>query len=124
MHIELWKRLLIWGIVALGFALAMPNLFYGRVERHNDAVTAIERQGDVATPEQEAQKAEWPSWLPSDIVNLGLDLRGGAHLLAEVQVEVTKFLAEVDEAVAELTQRYQGGGLRAALVASIEAAAA
>jgi len=87
MHIELWKRLLIWGIVALGFALAMPNLFYGRVERHNDAVTAIERQGGVATPEQEAQKAEWPSWLPSDIVNLGLDLRGGAHLLAEVQVE-------------------------------------
>ena len=87
MHIELWKRLLIWGIVALGFALAMPNLFYGRVERHNDAVTAIERQGGVATPEQEAEKAEWPSWLPSDIVNLGLDLRGGAPLLAVVQVE-------------------------------------
>ena len=29
----------------------------------------------------------WPDWLPSGLVNLGLDLRGGAHLLAEVQVE-------------------------------------
>ena len=30
--------------------------------------------------------AQWPSYLPSSLVNLGLDLRGGAHLLAEVQV--------------------------------------
>ena len=29
---------------------------------------------------------EWLSFLPSSLVNLGLDLRGGAHLLAEVQV--------------------------------------
>ncbi|MBL9059299.1 MAG: protein translocase subunit SecD, partial [Mangrovicoccus sp.] len=87
MHIELWKRFLIWGVVALGFALAMPNLFYPRVERHNDAVTAIERQGGVATPAQEADAALWPSFLPSGIVNLGLDLRGGAHLLAEVQLD-------------------------------------
>jgi preprotein translocase subunit SecD len=28
----------------------------------------------------------WPEWLPSGLVNLGLDLRGGAHLLAEVKV--------------------------------------
>ena len=30
--------------------------------------------------------ALWPGWMPSGLVNLGLDLRGGAHLLAEVQV--------------------------------------
>jgi len=29
----------------------------------------------------------WPGILPATLVNLGLDLRGGAHLLAEVQVE-------------------------------------
>ena len=29
----------------------------------------------------------WPKFLPSRLVNLGLDLRGGAHLLAEVNVE-------------------------------------
>jgi preprotein translocase subunit SecD len=86
MQIDLWKRIVIWGLVALGLLAAMPNLFYSRVERHNDAVAAIERQGGTATPEQAAAAAEWPSWLPSGIVNLGLDLRGGAHLLAEVQM--------------------------------------
>ncbi len=40
----------------------------------------------MATPEQEAAVALWPNWAPSGLVNLGLDLRGGAHLLAEVQV--------------------------------------
>ncbi|MCL4152710.1 UNVERIFIED_CONTAM: hypothetical protein GTU68_047528 [Idotea baltica] len=29
----------------------------------------------------------WPTFLPDSLVNLGLDLRGGAQLLAEVQVE-------------------------------------
>ena len=85
LQIDLWKRILIWGIVAIGVFLALPNAFYTRVETHNDAVTAIERQG--ATPEREAAAAGWPSFMPSGLVNLGLDLRGGAHLLAEVQVE-------------------------------------
>jgi preprotein translocase subunit YajC len=34
-----------------------------------------------------AALAGWPEFLPSTLVNLGLDLRGGAHLLAEVAVE-------------------------------------
>ena len=85
LYIPVWKRVVIWGLVALGVAFAMPNLAYDRVERHNDAVRAIEAQG-IATPEMEADRALWPSWLPSTIVNLGLDLRGGAHLLAEVQL--------------------------------------
>lgn len=85
-YIPLWKRLLIWAICALGIAYAVPNMFYTRVEGHNDAVAAIEVAGGTATAEQEAAVAQWPSWLPSELVNLGLDLRGGAHLLAEVQV--------------------------------------
>ncbi|MGB8621812.1 MAG: protein translocase subunit SecD [Paracoccaceae bacterium] len=84
LNIPLWKRLLIWGVCALGLAYAMPNLFYSRVEGHNDAVAAIEKSG--ATPERLAAEGAWPSWVPSSLVNLGLDLRGGAHLLAEVQV--------------------------------------
>ncbi len=86
MQTPLWKRILVWGICALGLAFALPNVFYSRVEMHNDAAAAIEAAGGVATPEQEAALALWPSWLPSNLVNLGLDLRGGAHLLAEVQV--------------------------------------
>ena len=83
----LWKRTLILLICAWGIVAAMPNAYYARVETHNDAVAAIEKAGGTATPEQEAAKAQWPEWLPSALVNLGLDLRGGAHLLAEVKVE-------------------------------------
>jgi preprotein translocase subunit SecD len=86
MQTPLWQRLLIWGICALGLVYAVPNLFYPRVEAHNDALVAVERAGGTATPEQAAAIALWPGWLPSRVVNLGLDLRGGAHLLAEVQV--------------------------------------
>lgn len=82
----LWKSFLVWGLVALGLIFAAPNLFYDRVEKHNDAVAAIEKAGGTATPEQEAARALWPDWLPSAIIPLGLDLRGGAHLLAEVKV--------------------------------------
>ncbi|MFN6925217.1 MAG: protein translocase subunit SecD [Tabrizicola sp.] len=83
----LWKRILILLVCAWGIVGAIPNLFYARVERHNDAVAAIEAAGGTATPEQLAARAEWPDFLPSALVNLGLDLRGGAHLLAEVKVE-------------------------------------
>jgi preprotein translocase subunit SecD len=86
LYSPLWKRLLILALCAWGIAASLPNLFYTQVEAHNDAVTAIEANAGVATPEQTAALAKWPSFLPSALVNLGLDLRGGAHLLAEVQV--------------------------------------
>lgn len=84
LHIDLWKRVLIWLVCAAGLLLAMPNAFYARVEQSNDALIEIEQKG--STPERAEIAAQWPSWLPSSLVNLGLDLRGGAHLLAEVQV--------------------------------------
>ncbi len=87
LHTPLWKRLLIWGLVAFGLVFAAPNLFYSRVETHNDAAQAVAAAGGTATPEQTSALALWPEALPSGLVNLGLDLRGGAHLLAEVQVE-------------------------------------
>ena len=82
LQIDLWKRVLIWAFCALGLMLALPNGFYTRVEAYNDAQKAIDLGGVAG---QEA--ASWPSFLPSSLVNLGLDLRGGAHLLAEVQVD-------------------------------------
>ena len=84
LQIALWKRLCIWGLVALGLILALPNAFYTRVETRNDAVAAIEAGADPAALQDEISL--WPGWMPSGLVNLGLDLRGGAHLLAEVQV--------------------------------------
>ena len=85
LYTPLWKKILIWAVVAIGILLAVPNLFYERVEAHNDAALAATKAG-FTTTEQQAAMDEWPSWLPSGLVNLGLDLRGGAHLLAEVQV--------------------------------------
>lgn len=85
LQISVWKRVAIWLTCAVGLFLAMPNAFYGLVEGHNDAVKEIELSGN--TPALDAQQALWPDFLPSGLVNLGLDLRGGAHLLAEVRVE-------------------------------------
>ena len=84
LQIEAWKRVVIWAVCAVGLFLAMPNAFYTNVEKHNDAAQAIELGAD--TPDNQADLGLWPPWLPSSLVNLGLDLRGGAHLLAEVQL--------------------------------------
>ncbi len=84
LQIDTWKRVLIWLVCVIGLFMALPNAFYTRVEQSNDAKAAIEL--GIDTPEMQAIAAQWPSWMPSSLVNLGLDLRGGAHLLAEVQV--------------------------------------
>jgi preprotein translocase subunit SecD len=84
LQIDLWKRVTIWAVVALGLLLALPNGFYTRVERYNDARAQVEMGADPAALADDL--ALWPDWLPSSLVNLGLDLRGGAHLLAEVRV--------------------------------------
>ncbi len=105
------KQVMIWLTVVVGLMLAMPNGFYGRVEGHNDA-TAMG-----------AEDNSWPSFLPSGLVNLGLDLRGGAHLLAEVHLEdvhearIEALWPEVRNALAEqrdivgFVERIEGGAL-------------
>ena len=90
LQFSLTKKILIWVVVVLGFLFAMPNGFYNRVESVNDARMQLENGND--TPEIISQASNWPSFLPSTLVNLGLDLRGGAHLLARVRVD------QVDEA--------------------------
>jgi preprotein translocase subunit SecD len=85
LNISFTKLVMIWLTVIVGLSFAMPNGFYGRVETHNDAMAIIETGQTNA--DLEADAALWPGFLPSSLVNLGLDLRGGAHLLVEVQVE-------------------------------------
>ncbi|OCX63082.1 protein-export membrane protein SecD [Thioclava sp. SK-1] len=85
LQIPLWKRVVIIALCLAGLAMAVPNLFYNRVELHNDAIAALEKTGAL-TDEQVTARAGWPDFLPSSLVNLGLDLRGGAHLLAEVHL--------------------------------------
>jgi preprotein translocase subunit SecD len=113
--IPVWRRLVIWTLCALAVVFALPNTMYSRVEAHNDAVAADEAAGAPA-PERAAARALWPDWMPSALIPLGLDLRGGAHLLAEVHVaDVYKsridFLwPEVRDALRDL--RDQVGGIR------------
>jgi preprotein translocase subunit SecD len=86
LHFPLWKKLAVLAVCVIGILVAFPNLSYDRVEHANDARLALE-QGSAETPELAADAAGWPGWLPSGLVNLGLDLRGGAHVLVEVQTE-------------------------------------
>lgn len=67
-HIAPWKIVLILLTCAFGFIYSAPNLI---------------------SPETRAVIQDtMPSWVPSKTVNLGLDLRGGAHLLYEVDVDI------------------------------------
>jgi preprotein translocase subunit SecD len=58
-----WKKVLVALICFIGLAFAAPN-FVPKVLTE-----------------------QLPSWLPNQQVNLGLDLRGGSHLLLEVEVQ-------------------------------------
>jgi preprotein translocase subunit SecD len=85
LQFSLTKKILIWVVVVLGFLFAMPNGFYNRVESVNDARIQLENGNRTLSVITAAKN--WPSFLPSSLVNLGLDLRGGAHLLARVRVD-------------------------------------
>ncbi|MEM8597921.1 MAG: protein translocase subunit SecD, partial [Pseudomonadota bacterium] len=87
LQIPLLNRILIVLGCVLGLAFATPNLV------------------------GEDTRASLPSWLPNQAVNLGLDLRGGAHLLVEVEVEevfaerMTNLRAEVRRALIDAEVR-------------------
>ena len=82
-----WKRVLVVGICLAGMVLAIPNLFSEEVRR------------------------SFPSWMPRDAVNLGLDLQGGAHFLVEVRVEDV-YRERMESFVAEARTALREGGVR------------
>lgn len=63
MNFPKWKEWLIALVCAFGVLFALPNII----------------------PQSVLNK--FPSWMPTQRVNLGLDLRGGAHLLLEVDLD-------------------------------------
>ena len=87
-----WKKFLVVLVCVLGFAYAAPNV----------------------VPSSYTEKM--PSWLPNQGVSLGLDLRGGSHLLLEVEVQavIDEYLDSlIDGARTELRKeriRYLGLG--------------
>ena len=92
LHFAPWKKFSILAVCLIGIIFAMPNLWYETADNASRATVALEagRHGGENQPtaeELQAQTDAWPSYLPSSVVNLGLDLRGGVHLLVEVKVE-------------------------------------
>ncbi len=82
LYFQTWKLVLILGACLLGVIFALPNAF---------------------SPET---LAKWPRFVPKSQVALGLDLRGGSHLLLEVDmaaVEKERLGGLVDEARTQLT---------------------
>ena len=55
-------------ITVMAFAYSMPNM--------------------LSADAQNTLRGAVPSWMPNKTINLGLDLRGGAHLLYEVDIDV------------------------------------
>jgi preprotein translocase subunit SecD len=65
-YIPRWKEFLIIAICLIGVWFSLPNFF---------SKETVE---------------SWPSWMPKKQVVLGLDLRGGAHLLLEVDLRAVQ----------------------------------
>ena len=114
LYFSLWKKALVIGLCLLGLALAAPNLAYDRADDAALARAEIDKLTEAGlSPSAElAERANaWPSFLPANVVNLGLDLRGGAHLLVEVRIE--DVIAERMEAVrAEARDALRDAGVR------------
>ena len=58
LQIDLWKRIVIWAVCALGLLMAMPNAFYPRVEMANDADVADAADAKSTTGEDTAPEAD------------------------------------------------------------------
>ncbi len=111
-----WKKIAILGICLLGILFSFPNLFYDSADTASRAKTAIEAgrydgPGQPTLAELQADVERWPSYLPGDVVNLGLDLRGGVHLLVEVQVEEV-FDEQLEQVAARMRNELKDAGVR------------
>ena len=83
LRFPIWKIIIIllpclWGVYSFS-----PHFFYSQVEKYND----FKKTENLKTDNQSPEKLLWYDWAPSNLVNLGLDLRGGAHVLVEVNLE-------------------------------------
>ncbi len=55
-----WRKVFLWGVAVFGMLLSLPSLF-------------------------SLANLDWPDQLPDPVVNLGLDLAGGSHILLEAE---------------------------------------
>ena len=79
MNFSLRKIILVGGVCLIGLLFAVPNFLPPKV------------------------LASLPSFIPSRTINLGLDLRGGSHLLLEVDVK-----AVINQDLQDLVDQIRG----------------
>ncbi|MEW4467857.1 protein translocase subunit SecD [Parasphingorhabdus sp. JC815] len=76
-----WKVISISLLLAFGVLMSLPSLFFGESHKY------------------------WPSFLPDETINLGLDLSGGSHILLEADpadVATTRLLTMEESVRAEM----------------------
>ena len=71
-QLSFFRILLILIICVSALLFASPNFFYSMVDRKVNNPT---------------QTSAWPNFMPSTLVKLGLDLRGGVYMLLEVKTD-------------------------------------
>jgi len=85
LYIAPWKKIAIILMVIVGVFFALPNAL------------------------NEGQRASLPSQLPSDTVNLGLDLQGGAHVLVEAEMDPV-FVGRMELLAQEMRDKMRDAG--------------
>ena len=85
-----WKVVMILSVVLLGILTALPNFL------------------------SESQRAALPAVMPTDTLNLGLDLQGGVHLLWGAQTEdvVTSRLNNISDQIRDIRRTEKGLNFR------------
>src|SRR5689334_19954658 len=61
-HVTRWQKIIVASLLFLGFLFTIPNFLPENV------------------------RTSFPRWLPTSVINLGLDLQGGSYLLLEVDM--------------------------------------
>lgn len=87
LHFSPWKIGTIVGVLLIGLFLALPNALPSTFMGVAPDQPRSQSPADLQAFQDErnaAAEAWWPGILPSDKVNLGLDLQGGVYLLMEI----------------------------------------
>ncbi|RIJ28976.1 protein translocase subunit SecD [Henriciella algicola] len=82
-----WKVILILIVLVWGALMAIPNAFTDGFLGVEPREPQSDAPQDIAAYEAQMDAAEeswWPGFLPTNKVNLGLDLQGGVYLLTQI----------------------------------------
>lgn len=109
-----WKVALISFVLLFGAVFALPNIFSDGFLGIKPVDTGSQDPQEVARFEQQMDEAEaswWPGFLPTQKMNLGLDLQGGVYLLIQIDTEevaANRLEAVERDIVSELNARRDG----------------